>query len=102
VPRSHPPYPDEFREKGVRLVRSSDEPIAKISDELGISHQTMRNWVHQADVDAGKREGLTTEEREELRRLRRWETGSSNCRSCNCERRPDKVAGASKEGSARL
>jgi transposase len=71
VPKSHPPYPDEFREKAVQLVRSTDESIRKIADELGVSHQTLRNWVHQADVDAGKREGLTTEEREELRRLRR-------------------------------
>jgi transposase len=71
VPRSHPPYPDEFRVKAVQLVRSTDEPIPKIADELGISHQTLRNWVHQADIDAGDREGLTTEEREELRELRR-------------------------------
>jgi len=71
VPRSHPPYPDEFRERAVQLVRSSDEPISKIADELGISHQTLRNWVHQGDVDAGRREGLTTEERDELRDLRR-------------------------------
>ncbi len=71
MPRSHPPYPDEFRDKAVQLVRSSDESIPKIAGELGISHQTLRNWVHQADVDFGEREGLTTEEREEIRRLRR-------------------------------
>ncbi|MDQ3785214.1 MAG: transposase [Actinomycetota bacterium] len=71
MPRSHPRYPDEFREQAVQLVRSTDESIPKIADELGISHQTLRNWVHQADVDTGKRDGLTTEERDELRELRR-------------------------------
>ncbi len=71
MPRSHPRYPDEFREKAVQLVRSTDESIPKLADELGISHQTLRNWVHRADVDGGKREGLPTEEREELRELRR-------------------------------
>jgi transposase len=71
VGRSHPPYPDEFREKAVQLVRSTDESIPKIADELGISDQTLRNWVHQADVDADRRGGLTSEEREELRELRR-------------------------------
>ena len=71
MPRSHPPYPDEFREKAVQLVRSTDESIPKIADELGISHQTLRNWIHQADVNTGTRGGLTTEEREELRELRR-------------------------------
>lgn len=71
MPRSHPRYPDEFRERAVQLVRSTDKSIASIADELGIAHQTLRNWVHQADVDAGNREGLTTEERQELRRLQR-------------------------------
>jgi transposase len=70
VPRPHSRYPDEFREKAVQLVRSTDESIPKIADELGISHQTLRN-CHQADVDSGKRDGLTTEERDELRELRR-------------------------------
>ena len=70
MPKSRPPYPDEFRDRAVQLVRSTDESIPRIADDLGISHQTLRNWVHQADVDGGKREGLTTEEREELRRPR--------------------------------
>jgi transposase len=69
--RSHPPYPGEFRQRAVQLVRSTDKSIPQIADELGISGQTLRNWVHQADVDAGRREGLSTEEREELRALKR-------------------------------
>jgi transposase len=70
VPRSRPAYPPEFRREAVELVRQSGRPIPNIARELGCSDQTLRNWVRQADVDAGRREGLTTEEREELRRLR--------------------------------
>ncbi len=71
--RFRPSYPPEFKEEAVRLVRASDEkrPIPKIARNLGVSPETLRKWVNQAEIDAGKREGLTTEEREELKRLRR-------------------------------
>lgn len=71
MPRTRPPYPPEFRAEAIRLVKSSGESIGQIAKDLGVSDQTLRNWVNQADVDAGKREGLTTEERSELRELRR-------------------------------
>jgi transposase len=71
MPNPKPPYPPEFRREAVQLAQSADRSIAQVAHDLGVSNQTLRNWIKQADVDAGKREGLTTDEREELRRLRR-------------------------------
>ena len=71
MPKTRPPYPPEFREEAVRLVRSSGRSAREIAGDLGVSEQTLRNWVFAAQVDAGEREGLTTDEREELTRLRR-------------------------------
>jgi transposase len=65
------PYPPEFRREAVELVRRSGLPLREIAVDLGISTETLRMWVRQADVDGGRREGLTSEEREELRELRR-------------------------------
>ncbi len=71
MPPTRPPYPQEFKEEAVRLMHSSEKPLAQISRELGVSEQTLRNWRKQQRIDAGEREGLTTGEREELGRLRR-------------------------------
>lgn len=71
MPKTRPPYPPDFRQEAVRLLRSSDKTIPQIAADLGISDQSLRNWVRQADIDDGHREGLSTEEREELRHLRR-------------------------------
>jgi transposase len=68
---STPPYSLEFRREAVRLLRTSGRPVPQLARELGCSPQSLRNWARQLDVDEGKTEGLTSDEREELRRLRR-------------------------------
>ncbi len=50
---------------------SSDKSLARISRELDVAEQTLRNWRKQEEIDEGEREGLSTDEKEELRRLRR-------------------------------
>jgi len=64
-------YPREFRQRAVELARRREKPVTQLATDLGVSDQTLRNWLHQADTDEGRREGLTTEERNELVRLRR-------------------------------
>jgi transposase-like protein len=66
-----PPYPDEFRRRAVELVRSSGDPLAKVARDLGVSETGLRNWVVQAEIDAGERAGLSSDERKELAELRR-------------------------------
>jgi transposase len=69
--RTRPPYTPEFRAEAVRLARSSGRPLREIAEDLGCSMESLRHWVKQTQIDSGQREGLTSEEREELRRLRR-------------------------------
>jgi transposase len=72
VPRTRPPYPPEFRAEAIRLVRSGGKLIREVAEDLGVSEQTLRNWVRQGDLDDGRRsDGLTSSEQEELRQLRR-------------------------------
>jgi len=64
-------YPKEFKEQVVALVRTG-RSANSVAKEFQLSDNTVGNWVKQADVDAGARtDGLTTEERQELARLRR-------------------------------
>ncbi len=71
MPGTHSPYPPEFRRQMVELVRAGRSP-EMLAREFEPSAGAIRNWVGQADLDEGRRsDGLTTEERGELRRLRR-------------------------------
>jgi transposase len=65
------PYPPEFRREAIELLRRSGKTIPRLASELGVSPQSLRNWARQIDVDEGRAEGLRSDEREELRRLRR-------------------------------
>lgn len=73
MPRTHRPYPPEFRAEAVRLARGSDKAIPVLAAALGVSSEALRHWLRQADADAGHGQpgDLTSDEREELRRLRR-------------------------------
>ncbi len=66
-----PPYSKEFKREAVQLLRTSGRPVPQLAKELGVSQGSLRNWASQHDVDDGKSEGLSSQEREELRRLRR-------------------------------
>ncbi len=71
MPKSRPPYPAEFRARMVELVRAGRTP-EELSREFEPTAQSICNWVRQAERDQGSRQdGLTTDEKEELRRLRR-------------------------------
>jgi transposase len=71
MPKSRPPYPAEFRRKMIELVRAGRTP-EELQKHFEPRAQTIRNWVKQAERDAGKhQDGLTSAEREELVRLRR-------------------------------
>ena len=65
------PYSLEFRCEAVALLKSSGKSVPQLAGDLGISPQSLRNRARPSEVDAGKAEGLTSVEREELRWLRR-------------------------------
>jgi transposase len=65
-------YPDELRERAVRLVAESGRPIAHVANDLGVHREALRQWVRQAEADAGtRRDLLTSDERERLKSLER-------------------------------
>ena len=68
---THVPYDPEFRARAVELVRTRGLPRAQVARDLGIHVETLRLWVKQAEIDTGQRDGLTSDEKAELARLRR-------------------------------
>lgn len=71
MPKTRPAYPDEFRREAVQMLRAGCTP-RELAQSLGVSEQTLRNWRRQEQVDRHERgDGLSTDERDELRRLRR-------------------------------
>ena len=71
-------YPDELRERAVRMVfdhaheyPSQWKAIESIAEKLSINRETLRGWVRRAEVDGGRRPGVTTDERERMRELER-------------------------------
>ena len=88
------PYCIEFRCQAVALLRSSGKSVPQLAAELGCSPQSLRNWSRQIDLDEGKAAGLSSEEREELRRLRRGLRTVTEEREILKKRRPSSPRGA--------
>lgn len=64
-------FPDEFKRDVVAVARRGTIPIPEVAADFGVAEKTVRRWMHQADVDDGARDGLTTTEQQEIVRLRR-------------------------------
>jgi len=71
-------YPAEFRDRAVRMVFEAEphcgsqwEAIGSVAEKLGPTPETVRKWVRRAEIDEGKRPGLTTDERQRLKDLER-------------------------------
>ena len=64
-------FTPEFKAHTVELVRTSGKSVGEVCRDLDLTETAVRRWLAQADIDAGRRDGLTTAEREELTRLRR-------------------------------
>ena len=69
--RTRRKFSDEFKRDAVAIVRSSDKSIAEVARELGIYDSSLGNWVRQDQIDRGEREGLSSDEQQELAELRR-------------------------------
>jgi transposase len=69
-PKYRKPYPPEFRREAVALYCRTDRTLGELAHDLGVSRESLRLWVAQAQVERGERDGLSGDEREELRELR--------------------------------
>lgn len=65
------PHPKEFRDDVVAVARKGDAPISRVAKDFGISESCLRNWLTKADIEDGRRPGVTVAESAELRELRR-------------------------------
>ena len=89
MPRTRPRYPPEVRREAIKLLRISTKSQQEIAEDLGISGVTLRNWVKRAARDERKPpDGLPTDEREELARLRR-ENQKASRKAADSMARPD-------------
>src|SRR5574338_1635959 len=71
MPKSHKPYAPQFKQRTIEMLRAGRSP-EELAEKFEPTAQSIRNWAAQAERDAGRRaDGVTTDEREELRRLRR-------------------------------
>ena len=68
MPAARPP---EFRRRAVELARRREQPVAQIAKDLGVSESCLRRWMDVDDVDAGRKDGVSSDERRELVELRR-------------------------------
>ena len=71
-------YPQEVRDRAVRMVTEARQDperrhgaLVRVAEQLGINKETLRNWVKQADIDDGRRPGVSTDQADELAQLRR-------------------------------
>ena len=70
-PRPRRSFTPEFKAEIVELCRRGDRSVGQVARDFDLTETAVREWVKQAQIDAGEREGLTTEERQELTKLRR-------------------------------
>jgi transposase len=65
------PFAPEFKRRAVQMARESDRSVTRVARELGVSASALRNWITQADIDEGRKPGLSSQDRSELAQLRR-------------------------------
>ena len=82
------PYPKEFRDDVVSVARKGQAPLSQIAKDFGISEGSLANWMKQADIEDGKRTGLTDDERKWQDPVDRSRSCESPINGCRPQRRP--------------